>query len=86
MDSWFGFRKRFGNDSWISIGAGLAPFSFDRWTSTYTGFGREKYLLERVLPWVDEISGEGEIARNLIQAENDLEEEWTVSINAGIIF
>ncbi len=86
MDRWFGLRKRLGNASWISVGAGLAPFSFDRWTSTYTGFGREKYLLERVLPWVDGMSEKDAIAKRLIQAENDLEEEWTVSINAGIIF
>ncbi|MBU8922702.1 MAG: glycogen-binding domain-containing protein [Bacteroidales bacterium] len=86
LNSWVGFRKRLRNDSWISVGAGLTPFSFDRWTSTYTGFGREKYLLESLFPLGDEMSGESEIARHLIRAENDLEEEWTISIQAGIIF
>ncbi|MCU0640038.1 MAG: glycogen-binding domain-containing protein [Candidatus Krumholzibacteria bacterium] len=86
IDVWAGLCGRINDRGWVSVGAGLSPYSFDRWLFGVTGYGREKYLLERVIP---EINGGGSIDRvtdAIRRYEKDLSEEWTVSFQAGILF
>jgi len=85
-DVWAGLCGRINDRGWVSVGAGLSPCSFDRWLFGMTGYGREKYLLERVIP---EINGGGRtdrVAGAIRRYERDLSEEWTVSFQAGILF
>ena len=86
LDVWAGLCGRINDRGWVSVGAGLSPWSFDRWLFGMTGYGREKYLLERVIPV---INGGGRIDRvtdAIKRYEEELSEEWTVSFQAGILF
>ncbi len=86
MDVWTGLCGKIGDSAWISMGAGVSPYTFDRWLYRVTEYGREKYLFERIIPRIDETGKIEQVTNTIKHYEKELSEQWTVSFEAGILF
>lgn len=84
LDLFVALRGRIGDDSWVSLGLGVNPTSYDGWLYRRTGCGRERYLVERGLLEAG-ISRE-ELLGALEETERALSEEWSISFEAFIRF
>ncbi len=72
--------------AWVSVGAGVNPFTFDRWRHRFADYGRQEYLIYRgALTAVGEDDETG-VLRALERAEEALSEEWSFVIEAQVRF
>jgi hypothetical protein len=86
LDVFTALRLRISNGAWVSIGAGVNPYAFDRWRYRFTGYGREEYLIGRgVFESVGADDGSA-VLRAVERAETALAEEWSFVVEAGFQF
>ncbi len=72
--------------AWVSVGAGVNPYVFDRWRYRFADYGREEYLIGRgVLACAGEDDETG-VLRALERAEEALSEEWSFVVEARVRF
>jgi hypothetical protein len=84
LDLFVALRGRIGEGSWISLGVGVDPSLFDGWFYRRTGYGRERYLVERGL--LETCSQREELLGTLEEAERALSEEWSITFEAFVRF
>ena len=86
VDFFTALQLRVTPTAWVSFGAGVNPYRFDRWRYRFTKYGREEYLLERGV-FASAADGDEEaMLRTLERAETALAEELSFVVEAGIRF
>jgi len=84
LDTFVALHSRITDNSWVAIGYGLNPHSFDRWLYRLSNHGREDYLIDR---GVFQAVGDGsELIRTLRDAEESLSDEWMITFEAAVRF
>jgi hypothetical protein len=86
VDLFTALKVHVTSSAWLSVGAGVNPFTFDRWLYRFVDHGRERYLIERGI--FDSVStgDESRILGALERAETDLSEEWSLIVEADMQF
>lgn len=86
VDFFTALQLRISPTVWVSVGAGVNPYRFDRWRYRFDNYGREEYLIDRgILASVGENEETG-VLRALEQAESALSEEWSFVVEASVRF
>ena len=86
LDVYLSLNGEITASSWYAVGFGVNPFLFDRWYYHFSGYGRENYLLDQGLYDVFKTSSTADLMNALRDAEEELSEEWMITIEAGIRF
>jgi hypothetical protein len=84
LDLFVALRGRIGDDSWVSLGVGVDPSLFDGWLYRRTGYGRERYIMERGLR--EASFQREELLGALEEGERALSEEWSITFEAFVRF
>ncbi len=84
LDLFIALRGRIGDDSWVSLGVGVDPSHYDGWLYRRTGYGRERYIMDRSLR--DACYQREELLGALEEGERALSEEWSIIFEAFIRF
>ena len=86
FDLWAGLRTDLGGSGWVAWGIGVAPHRFDRWYFDFTGDGRESFLLDQGVFWNVNPVRKDAILERLGEAEKEMSENWSLTLEAGWTF
>ena len=84
LDLFIAARGRINDRSWISLGIGVDPSIYDGWRYGHTGYGRERYLVDRGI--LESGISKDELLGALEEAERSLSEEWSITFEAFVRF
>ncbi len=85
-DLWAGVCWRPVGSGWIALGSGISPLFFDRWSNSLIPFGRERYIADRGVFQTDMYPDEAGLLEDLYDAEQRIEDEWSITFEAGVSF
>ncbi len=86
VDFFSALKVDVASSMWLSVGAGVNPFTFDRWRHGFHDHGREEYLIERGIFDSVGTGDESLILETLERAETALSDEWSFIVEAAVQF